>query len=530
MVNRAIFVGVGGSGCKCLESLVHVAAAGLLPIDGDLVFVDQDKSNFCTTRALRVAENYQELGRWLGRSDTSGTGALHARLRVEPDVLPPLPEVWETLQAAFSVAGDPRADAHDFDDAWLMRALFTRAERTDSMNNGFRARPAVGSAAYSLSVARPYEMWRRLAELLDEERHSSPRQVEVVLFGSIFGGTGAAGLPSLGRMLRNHAKSTPGLQLRVSAILLLPYYYVTPPEGERRPYGPVPSGQVRLALDHYVSLLADPTTRPFDTVYLAGLDRRIELPYDPKGGGAGQDNPPLAPELVAALGAAHLCANSQVERAAFYCVREKATVMTLRDLPAVGGNLPEPGEAFANLVRCGIAYLSAYYPILWHAARGKASVSDYSFLRSLITRRTLLSDVKAFDLARIYFQNFLTWAAALEMHDPGLEIGGAPSREERVSVDFFDADNFADFQGAPKPKVSLKFGMNGAEADPPAALNSREIRLVKNAFGALSADSRALLMHEVLERLSRQRLRGRSKPGARRFLEALYDASTVARH
>ena len=39
-------IGIGGTGAKCLESLIHLAAAGMMP-DGDLhlLFVDPDTSN-----------------------------------------------------------------------------------------------------------------------------------------------------------------------------------------------------------------------------------------------------------------------------------------------------------------------------------------------------------------------------------------------------------------------------------------------------------------------------------------------------
>ena len=40
-------IGIGGTGAKCLESLIHLAAAGMMPDDNDLCmfFVDPDEAS-----------------------------------------------------------------------------------------------------------------------------------------------------------------------------------------------------------------------------------------------------------------------------------------------------------------------------------------------------------------------------------------------------------------------------------------------------------------------------------------------------
>ena len=40
-------IGIGGTGAKCLESLIHLAAAGMMPDNSDLyiLFVDPDEAN-----------------------------------------------------------------------------------------------------------------------------------------------------------------------------------------------------------------------------------------------------------------------------------------------------------------------------------------------------------------------------------------------------------------------------------------------------------------------------------------------------
>lgn len=533
MDNQAIFVGVGGTGCKCLESMVHVVAAGLLKADCELLFIDQDKNNFCTGRARRVADTYQKLRKALdGSAEGVAPGqAFAASLRVRGDVLQPLPKNQETLETAFSVAHDPRAEPGGFDDAWLMRALFTERERADPMNNGFRARPAVGSAAYAISIAKARArseasaMWPHIEAAVQEAIGRNSSRIDVVLFGSIFGGTGAAGLPSLGRKLREFARAKGAGKIHVAASLMLPYYFVTPPSGVADPYGPVPSGQVRLALDHYHRLMkGEDAQRPFDSIYLAGLEQLIELPYDTEGGGGMQDNAQLVPELVSALGAAHFVNSPPQPMAVHYSLREHANRMTLRDLPSAGTETP-PGDALVDLLRFGLAYLCAYQPILWRMVRGQGSLDDYPFIRNYISSSQLKAAGQAFDEARIYFQELLSWAAAIEAHVPGRRITAGAPIYDRVAIRLFASEFFSESDTA-EAKPHLKFGMNGAEADPPSSLVGEQIREVKAAFRALVADDSDLEMYTVLERLASHSFH-RGARGAPHLLTALYRASRI---
>ena len=52
-------IGIGGTGAKCLESLIHLAAAGMMP-DGELyvLFVDPDTANGSLERAQQTLTRY----------------------------------------------------------------------------------------------------------------------------------------------------------------------------------------------------------------------------------------------------------------------------------------------------------------------------------------------------------------------------------------------------------------------------------------------------------------------------------------
>ena len=54
-------IGIGGTGAKCLESLIHLAAAGMMPDNDDLyiLFVDPDDANGSLDRANTTLNHYK---------------------------------------------------------------------------------------------------------------------------------------------------------------------------------------------------------------------------------------------------------------------------------------------------------------------------------------------------------------------------------------------------------------------------------------------------------------------------------------
>ena len=58
-------IGIGGTGAKCIESLIHLCAAGLMPEPAreqakelHVMFVDPDQGNGTLDRAQRVLQEY----------------------------------------------------------------------------------------------------------------------------------------------------------------------------------------------------------------------------------------------------------------------------------------------------------------------------------------------------------------------------------------------------------------------------------------------------------------------------------------
>jgi hypothetical protein len=104
--------------------------------------------------------------------------------------------------------------------------LFTESELNTELNEGFRGHPSIGSVV----MANPPQDKYPFKMLFDDMAgNKKPNDIRVFLVGSVFGGTGAAGFPTLGsrQIMKYHPAAK--LQENVSQILLggalvLPYF------------------------------------------------------------------------------------------------------------------------------------------------------------------------------------------------------------------------------------------------------------------------------------------------------------------
>ncbi|WP_176952681.1 tubulin-like doman-containing protein [Belnapia rosea] len=276
-----------------------------------------------------------------------------------------------TLAASIGYTGLPPTETAMAD------ILFSEAERRLTLDEGFRQRPALGAALTLTGVTPNSAVWRDLLQALQSAGHGE--EVRVFLIASIFGGTGASGLPTVARLLRHEIRER-GLESRVKlgAALMLPYFaFPAPPPGEGpsiRPDSTTFLIQARGALEYYQQLFRlEPV---FDSVYLLGSDPLIQLPgYSD--GGALQANPPLLPELLAGLAAVDFLAlRAPADGRTLAVGTSDGDVVGWDDLPySDGGGLKLRAEVGAML-RTAVAWRERYASALvgdaWRGNRREA--------------------------------------------------------------------------------------------------------------------------------------------------------------
>lgn len=83
----------------------------------------------------------------------------------------------------------------------LYEVLYSQRERKTPLDVGFRGHPSIGAAVLTRTIPT-CALWTNLTAKIKVEIGAG-KTVKICIAGSIFGGTGAAGIPTIARLLRN---------------------------------------------------------------------------------------------------------------------------------------------------------------------------------------------------------------------------------------------------------------------------------------------------------------------------------------
>jgi len=429
-------IGIGGTGAKCVESLVHLCAAGLLPTNKELyiLFVDPDKSNGTLDRAeltLQLYTTCRELR--LGSIDLFKTPISIA----EPDVWSPFAQETKPKLQDFFAYETMKARAPKV--AQLFDVLFSPEEQRTPLDEGFRGHPAIGAAVLANTVdlgsGEPWKTFRDKVALDAKNQDTA----KIILFGSIFGGTGASGVPTIARLIKQELTKNKIIEnYHISAVTMLPYFsFERKDDSEMRAQAENFLINTQAALKYYSrSNYMD----AFDSLYVLGdhvltpLGPSLATGKDPKGG-KDQRNEPHFLELFAALAAIDVF-NAQKPRngKSVMIARKEVGRQSWEDVPFYQDRIVLKSK-LDQLMRLSFAYLCTYYPALQSISRNGKSYRAPWFVNlfertSDIQLSTALE--KELQKVRDYFQTFLLWSANVQ----------ASAKE--VDMQLFNHNTFAD--------------------------------------------------------------------------------------
>jgi hypothetical protein len=312
-------IAIGGTGARCLEAFVYLAAAGLTQRQPfNLLMIDADQSNGNGTKTNQLIGNYNELQRLSQPSNPRrkrGTGFMKHELKA-----PVL------FQSQFNRGQNSDARWNNPNNANLkfgqliqyadqppeLRAfldLFYAPNDLDmSLREGYIGKPNVGSVALKQSLQGSIVPGSALYDYL--QRLNSDLQTgeaRIFVFGSVFGGTGAAGLPTIPSLISNLPEN--GVvakdnreKLRYGCAMVAPYFSF--PRDENGLASGPGTDSARHAIATQAALLHYAQTPPnYQHIYLVGAPARPQTNARNVRGGEQQTNSPHYVELVAALAA-----------------------------------------------------------------------------------------------------------------------------------------------------------------------------------------------------------------------------------
>lgn len=357
MKGKLYVFAIGGTGARVLKSLVMMLASGV-KLDASAivpVLVDLDKSNGSLAETLTLLDHYKRLQQ-------------AAQHNTEPDgffkTLVTLPKNQTSHALNLHVARDgAKAQqvtlkefiAYDHlgasDSKYLVDLLYSRKNLEDNLAVGFRGQPHIGAITF-YNITKVQAFVSLCQELTEDDR--------VFFVSSIFGGTGAAGFPTLLKILRDRENGLPNQKIRatipVGALIVLPYFHLEEKVDQEFIDSNLFMTKTKLALSYYSDHLSG-----YDAMYYLCEPYRMRK-YNNEPGSELQKNEAHFIEFFAGKSIFHFAAldsealeqNPHFEYASR---NEGPAILTYKDLEE---NPAERQVAFKKQL-AALAYMSKYF-------------------------------------------------------------------------------------------------------------------------------------------------------------------------
>lgn len=280
---------IGGSGARVYKAFIHGSAAGIIKTkDLSALVIDADKENAASKGCIDLYRQYKEVRDMLGNSVIDAF-ACNIEMMSE-DIISPVSADAFSLNMAVGNLNETRNR--------LVKALYTEKERGQDLRGGFYAHPNIGCVFFTDFESKVFDnCLKRIEGQLDDNQ-----DVAIALVGSVFGGTGAAGIPTIFKMLNEKlGKHTNGEKLHIGGVFLEPYFRVNGEETDDKKIA-INMDEFYFntyeALSYYNTSIYD---KRFQSVYLLGQSTQDVVSNNYASSGNSQKNKPHIIELYAAL-------------------------------------------------------------------------------------------------------------------------------------------------------------------------------------------------------------------------------------
>lgn len=280
---------IGGSGARAYTAFLHACAAGVIRADQvRVMLLDADAQNAACDNSIKLFRTYQKHRQMLQRIQPSST-AFHCDIQMlQESAISPVQDDTPNL-AQVAGGNDTRKRA--------LKWFYTPKELDQDLSKGFYAHPNIGCVFFQAFNNDPY-LDSCMKKIIFDLKNGL--ETRVVIVGSVFGGTGAAGIPSVIKILKERCDSEAQLsfsQLRCCGVLITPYFKVAqaPESNELTINSDSFYGTTKAALPYYRFM------DNFEKTYLVGQTTLETVNDQYADGGEDQNNKPHIVEIFSAL-------------------------------------------------------------------------------------------------------------------------------------------------------------------------------------------------------------------------------------
>lgn len=274
MDDKLFLIAIGGTGMRCLESFVHMCAAGLFDNKTiDILTLDTDQSNGNKGKVEDLIELYNKLK----TNDANNVGGearastfFSAKLNLyhfSTDYEGTGRNTFSQLSNVRSLPQEKRDDNRDLADLFFDHDSVQQFP----LNHGYRAQTHLGSLLMYHGIVEAAINAKKGAEDLREHDkelqtflqliNENAAKARVFVFGSVFGGTGASSIPVIPVALRDALKIISGGkneiyldQVKFGSTLLTDYFTFKGPDDKQRGKDKVIADSTNFSLNSQAAL------------------------------------------------------------------------------------------------------------------------------------------------------------------------------------------------------------------------------------------------------------------------------------
>jgi hypothetical protein len=483
-------IGIGGTGAKCIEALTHLCAAGMMPDDaGELytLFVDADTANGNLERTRVTLNQYItcQTTFHLGEIDLFKTPIIHAN----PDIWSPVTIDGGSRRSLEDIFGYSVLDGQQKELADLFDVLYSPEEKKTTLEKGFRGHPSIGAAvmanAMDLGEGEPWKTFRNRVKI----DLGKGQKIKIFVFGSIFGGTGAAGFPTIARLIRDElVKISPaesGL-VKIGGTLVLPYFSFVPSKDDHELKANSEDFilNTQAALKYYYHQQEE--DKVYHAIYLIG-DENMNPTKNFSIGANTQQNDPHFIEIYAAMAAVDFFKN-EIEDYRMLA-RHMVESVIWEDLPDGNkGNIIR--QKIRQLTRFAVAYIAVYHSMIKSIYEERGTIRAPWYVNLFERNQLINKDEIQEHLNRIeeYCQCYLAWITKVHTF----------SSNNNPTIKLINWLNIENIQT--KQEKKLFFNIMADESDNPRDLD------------------------KVWEKMCKMKINDATASGIGKFIYALYNA------